>query len=113
MSSNFDSPSDLSQRERRRDERSRLEIDIYFEGIGADGVASSRDIGPGGLYLNTRAVLPEGARLALRIPFGNRQFLVNATVVYSNPGRGVGVRFDQLSEEARAALEQMGNAALV
>ncbi|HUE84229.1 MAG TPA: PilZ domain-containing protein [Pyrinomonadaceae bacterium] len=113
MSDDFDSTWDLSQEERRREERSRLTIDIYFDGTDANGIASTRDIGPSGLYLNTKAVLPEGARLALRIPFGNRQFLVDATVVYSNPGRGVGLRFERLSQETGEAIEQIVNAALV
>jgi hypothetical protein len=107
MPTEFDSTPDYLDWERRREERSRVTIDLYFDGRGASGIASTRDISTVGLYLNTEAALPEGVRLALRIPFGNRQFMVNATIVYSNPGRGVGVRFDRLSEEARAAIERI------
>jgi hypothetical protein len=31
--------------------------------------------------------------------------IVKGEVVYSNPGEGVGVKFEELSEEARALIE--------
>jgi hypothetical protein len=86
--------------DRRGHDRARLIIDVFFDGIDATGVASTRDIGPGGLYLNT-----QGARLQLRIPFGQKQIAVNAEVVYCNPGRGVGLQFQGLSEEDKALLQ--------
>ena len=70
------------------------------------GVASTKDIGAGGLYMNTRTELPEGGLLTLRIPFTEGDVVVNAEVVYSNPGRGVGVRFHGLSEKDRALMER-------
>jgi PilZ domain len=91
--------------ERRGHDRARLIIDVFLDGKDATGVASTRDIGPGGLYLNTQAELPLGAGLRLRIPFGQKEIAVNAEVVYSNPGRGVGVRFQGLSEEDKALLQ--------
>lgn len=95
-----------SQDDRRHHDRSRLIIDVFFDGKDATGVASTKDIGVGGLYLNTRAKLPEGAVLLLRIPIGGQQIAVNAEVVYCNPGRGVGVRFQGLSAADRGLLEQ-------
>ena len=91
--------------ERRSHDRSRLLVDVFFDGKDATGVASTRDLGPGGLYLNTQAELPQGAILLLRIPFGQRQIVVNAEVVYNNPGRGVGLQFQGLSQEDKALLE--------
>ena len=93
------------QDERRHYDRSRLIVDVFFDGKDATGVASTKDIGVGGLYLNTRAELPEGAVLLLRIPIGGQQIVVNAEVVYCNPGRGIGVRFQGLSGADRALLE--------
>src|SRR5215212_478826 len=84
--------------ERRRFERSRLIIDVFYNGADLTGVASSQDISPGGLYMNTQAELPEGSVLTLRLPLAGRE------VVYSNPGRGVGVTFHGLSDEDRAHL---------
>ena len=93
--------------ERRRHDRSRLIVDLFFNGAGATGVASTKDISLGGLYMNTQAYLPEGALLTLRIPFGDdKQVVVNGEVMYSNPGRGVGVRFQGLTEKDRELMER-------
>lgn len=91
---------------RRRYDRSRLIVDVFFDGKDATGVASTKDISIGGFYMNTQASLPEGAVLLVRIPFGDgKQIVANAEVVYSNPARGVGLRFQGLSEENRALIE--------
>jgi PilZ domain len=93
--------------ERRLYDRSRLIVDVFFDGKDATGVASTKDISAGGFYMNTQATIPEGSLLLVRIPFGvDRQVVCNAEVVYSNPGRGVGVRFQGLQDEARLLLEQ-------
>ena len=97
---------ELPRDERRQSERSRLIIDVFFDGKDATGLASTKDIGAGGLYLNTQADLAEGATLLLRIPIGQQQLVVNGQVVYRNPGRGVGVKFEGLTESDRALLEQ-------
>jgi len=91
--------------ERRGQDRSRLIVEVFFDGKDATGVASTRDLSAGGIYLNTQAELPQGALLLLRIPFGQRQIVVNAEVVYSNPGRGVGLQFLGLSAADAALLE--------
>ena len=93
--------------ERRRYDRSRLIVDVFFDGNDATGVASTKDISVGGFYMNTQAKLPEGSVLLVRIPMGDgKQIVANAEVVYSNPGRGVGLRFQSLSEENRALIER-------
>jgi hypothetical protein len=92
--------------ERRLTDRSRLIVDVFFDGMDATGVASTKDISVGGLYMNSQTPIPEGALLLIRIPFGQGQQLVcNAEVVYSHPGRGVGVKFQSLSDEAKLLLE--------
>lgn len=98
----FESPE-----ERRNYDRSRLIVDVFFDGKDVTGVASTKDISPGGLYMNTQAEIPEGALLLVRIPFRKDvQAVCNAVVVYSNPGRGVGLKFQGLSDEVRAILER-------
>jgi hypothetical protein len=80
---------------------------VFFDGADETGIASTKDISIGGLYMNTKAQLPEGALLTLRIPLGSdQQVVVNAEVVYSNPGRGVGVRFHGLSEKDSELIER-------
>ena len=92
--------------DRRHHDRSRLIVDVFYDGQDATGVASTHDISVGGLYMNTKATLPEGSLLLLRIPFAEgKQVVVNAEVVYSNPGNGVGVSFQGLSVSDRATLE--------
>ena len=92
--------------DRRRYDRSRLIVDVFFDGKDATGVASTKDISVGGFYMNTQANLPEGAVLLVRIPFSDgKQIVANAEVVYNNPGRGVGLRFQSLSEENLALIE--------
>lgn len=96
---------DKAQDERRTNDRARLIVDVFFDGNDATGIASTKDISTGGLYMNTQADLPEGALLLLRIPLGTEnQIVINGEVVYSNPGRGVGVRFANLSDDARRSL---------
>lgn len=92
--------------ERRRYDRARLIVDVFFDGKDVTGIASTKDISVGGFYMNTQATLPEGAVLLVRIPLGaGKQLIANAEVVYSNPARGVGLRFQGLSEENRELIE--------
>ena len=96
-----------SQDERREHDRSRLIVDVFFDGQDVTGVASTKDISPGGLYMNTHANIPEGAFLMVRIPFGKDvQVVCNAQVIYSNPGQGVGLKFHDVPDEVRTTLER-------
>ena len=92
--------------ERRLHDRSRLIVDVFFDGQDLTGVASTKDISLGGLYMNTQAEVPDGAHLMVRIPMGKQEIVCSAEVVYKNPGQGLGVRFLDLSDDARAVLEQ-------
>jgi PilZ domain len=92
--------------ERRLFDRSRLIIDVYFDGTDFTGVASTKDISLGGLYLSTQTQIPEGSTLTMRIPLAGQQVVVRGDVVYSNPGHGVGIRFHRLSNEKRAVMER-------
>jgi hypothetical protein len=98
--------SETPDEERRHYERSRLIIDVYYNGADLTGVAGTKDISPGGLYMNTQAEIPEGSVLTLRIPLAGHDIVCNGEVVYSNPGRGVGVNFQGLADEDRALLER-------
>lgn len=96
-----------SHDERRAHDRSRLIVDVFFDGQDVTGVASTKDISMGGLYLNTQADIPAGAMLLVRIPFRvNIELVCRAEVIYTEPGRGVGLRFRDLTDEGRAILEQ-------
>lgn len=99
-----DEGQNLSSDDRRQHDRSRLIVDVHFDGAESTGVASTKDISAGGLYLSTKTEIPVGAMLALRIPIGNEHVVVKGEVVYSHPGDGVGVKFRELSDEARAVM---------
>jgi len=94
------------QNERRSSDRSRLIVDVFYDGKEGTGLASTRDISIGGLYMNTKTEIPEGSALLIRIPLRNgKQIVCNGEVVYSNPGLGVGIKFQGLSDEERTLLE--------
>ncbi len=101
-----DRGEELSRDERRQFDRSRLIVDVYFDGADLTGVASTQDISLGGLYLSTQVDIPKGATLTLRIPVGRQHIVVRGDVVYRLPGHGVGVRFHRLSNEKRALMER-------
>lgn len=100
-----DQSDEISPDERRQFYRSRLIVDVHFDGADSTGIASTKDISPGGLYLTTQAEIPQGSTLTLRIPLGGHHVVVKGDVVYTIPGHGVGVRFHQLSAEVRALME--------
>ena len=52
-----------AQDERRAHDRSRLILDVFFDGEDVTDVASSKDISAGGLYMTTQATIPVGALL--------------------------------------------------
>jgi len=101
-----DESDERSSDERRQHDRSRLIVDVHFDGGDATGIASTRDISVGGLYMSTQTEIPIGEILALRIPVGEEHVVIKAEVVYSNPGQGVGVRFYDLPDEARELMER-------
>jgi len=101
-----DLSEDSEKDERRHFDRSRLIVDVHFDGGYATGVASTKDISLGGLYMNTQTEIPIGETLALRIPLAGRHVVIKADVVYSNPGHGVGVRFHRLPDDARELMER-------
>ncbi len=101
-----DRSDEISPDERRQFDRSRLIVDVHFDGADSTGIASTKDMSLGGVYLSTQAQIPEGATLTLRIPLGGEHVVVKAEVVYSNPGHGVGVRFHRVPDEARALMER-------
>ena len=101
-----DRRDEISTEERRHFDRSRLIVDVHFDGAESTGIASTKDISLGGLYMSTQAAIPVGATLGLRLPMGSEHVVVKAEVVYSNPGHGVGVKFHSLSDQARALMKR-------
>jgi hypothetical protein len=94
-----DFAEELSPSERRKSDRKKLIIDVKFEGGDATGIANTRDIGAGGLYMTTSAALPLGAPIFLKMSFDEKEISFSGVVAYTDPGQGVGVRFQDISKE--------------
>ena len=89
----------LSPQERRGSDRKKLIVDVKFDEGDATGIANTRDIGIGGLYITTDAALETGKELVLQMTFGGEDFNVKGTVAYVDAGAGVGVRFKDLTHD--------------
>lgn len=93
-----------TESERRLTNRKKLIIDVEFEDGDGTGIANTRDIGCGGLYMTTSAKLDTGSRIRMKLSVGGRDLSLQGVVVYSDPGHGVGVRFQNLSDEDETVL---------
>ena len=82
--------------ERRTSDRRKLIVDVRFDGGDGTGIANTRDIGAGGLYMTTTAELETGTPIIMTISVGDRTLNLKGVVVYSDVGHGVGVRFKDL-----------------
>ena len=85
--------------DRRLAERKKLIVDVRYEGGDSTGIANTRDFGIGGLYMTTTAALNIGAQLLMTINVEGRTLRLEGVVVYTDPGQGVGVRFQNISDE--------------
>ncbi len=95
-----------STSERRGSDRRKLIVDVRFAGGDGTGIANTRDIGSGGLYMTTTAILNIGTPIVMAITLGDRSMSIMGTVVYSDPGHGVGVRFRDLKRADEEYLER-------
>ena len=95
----------ISASERRGSDRKKLIVDVKFDGGDATGIANTRDIGVGGLYMTTGATLKLGTPIYLTINIGEKDVSLEGTVVYIDPGQGVGVRFHDLSAKDEELLK--------
>lgn len=96
----------LSPSERRHSDRKKLIVDVNFNGGDATGIANTRDIGIGGLYMTTNAKLETGTLIFMKMTVGGKEISLTGAVVYTDPGHGVGVRFHNLSDENAELLKQ-------
>lgn len=96
----------LAPSERRQSDRRKLIINVNFEGGDGTGIANTRDIGIGGLYMITNAPLEVGAPLFIRMSIGGEELGLDGVVTYTDPDHGVGIRFQSLSEKNEALLKR-------
>lgn len=96
----------LAPSERRQSDRKKLIVNVDFEGGDATGIANTRDIGIGGLYMSTTSDFEIGTPIRMRLTLGGREVSLDGTIAYTDPGQGVGVRFQNLSDEDERYLKK-------
>jgi hypothetical protein len=76
---------------------------------GTDTLVATRmsDVSLTGAFLDCMGGLQPGTRLALRFMVGEQEVSVQAVVVHTMPQFGMGVRFLDLPDEGRAAIEAL------
>jgi hypothetical protein len=95
----------LAPLERRQSDRRKLIVNVNFEGGDGTGIANTRDIGIGGLYMITNAPLDVGTPLFLRMSIGGEEIGLDGVVTYTDPDHGVGIRFQSLSKKNETLLK--------
>ncbi len=96
----------LAPSERRQADRKKLIINVNFEGGDSTGIANTRDIGIGGLYMLTNAELTVGTPVFMRMTVGGEELGIDGVVTYTDPDQGVGVRFQAVSEKNQEILKR-------
>lgn len=100
-------PNDaLAPSERRQSDRKKLIVNVEFKGGDATGIANTRDVGIGGLYMLTGAELESGMPVRMRLTLGGREISLDGVVAYTDAGQGVGIRFQNLSAEDETILKK-------
>ena len=103
---NKDFAEALSASERRGTDRKKLIVDVHYSDGDATGIANTRDIGIGGLYMTTSAKLDIGTPVFMRLSVSGNDLALSGVVVYADPGQGVGIRFQDLNEGIEEIIKQ-------
>jgi hypothetical protein len=72
---------------------------------GARFSTRTTDLGPGGCFVDTLTPFPVGSKVRVTVYKTNSHFESRGVVVYSQQGLGMGVAFDALEPQQRAALD--------
>jgi PilZ domain len=96
----------LSPSERRNADRKKLIVDIHYNGGDSIGIANTRDIGIGGLYMTTKETFTIGTQLIMQLTIGETVTSIKGIVVYLDDGAGIGIRFQNLSAETEQLLKK-------
>jgi hypothetical protein len=84
-----------------------IDVDCHTVDDVAPLAARISDLSATGAFLDSMNPLPPGTKLGLGFVAGPQEVRVAAEVVHCMPGFGMGVRFLDLSGEARAAIEAL------
>ncbi|MGC4114031.1 MAG: PilZ domain-containing protein [Myxococcales bacterium] len=97
--------------ERRMTPRHPLRLGVRFstpQELASAVRASTLNVGLGGLCLLTKHSYEKGTELMLKIELGPTEVIdVVGIVAWARPGKAVGIRFQHLTDEHRALLENL------
>jgi hypothetical protein len=93
--------------ERRKAWRAELALDVWYEGNSVRGETRISDLSVRGAFIEALTPMPVGTifHLIFALPDGS-VIETQATVAHSQPGSGMGVRFDSLSPEQTNTIRQ-------
>jgi hypothetical protein len=97
-----------SEAERRRYRRVKLMTPVRAAALGREDELVTKEISLGGLSIVTKKPYPANAEIdvTFSLPFAGPPIFCRGEVSYAIEGRGMGIRFLEMSEESRLALRQ-------
>lgn len=79
-------------------------VSVYWRCNGREDVSRVRDLGFGGLFIETRAQWPVGAEATIGFLVEDGQITANAVVRHAIPSGGLGLKFTAIPGEDRIRL---------
>jgi c-di-GMP-binding flagellar brake protein YcgR len=97
-----------AQVEKRQYRRAKLIAQVQCVALNRESLTVTRDVSVGGMFLNERDPFPAHSivNLSFCLKPGGAQMTCRGEVAYAIKGVGMGVRFRDLPEDVRAAIEQ-------
>ena len=99
--------------DKRQHRRAMLVTQIRCESLGREELMLTRDISTGGMFATAKNPFPSDSTVSVsfRLAAGDPPISCRGKIVYSIQGMGMGITFEDLSEEARQALQKFVDAA--
>jgi hypothetical protein len=96
--------------ENRQSRRVAYACEVTCTGVGGTGVSPLNprisDLSATGAFIDCMTQIPQGSQLKLKFDLGGRAITTSAVVAHAMPAFGMGVKFVDLSEEDRKAIEE-------
>ena len=80
---------------------------VAWEHAGRRQVSSATVMALGGLFISTRTPPPTGEFIKLVLDLPGGEVRARAMVCNSQPGRGMGIEFKSMNQDARARLHEL------
>jgi len=85
----------------------RVTIELQPHGSEAPLLANLTDMSLGGCFVETSAILPAGSKLKLVFSIDDGKMQAEGSVVRTDPGSGVAVRFNDMNREERDKMHRV------